>query len=63
MMIGGEFGFEHHPGWWRSVLRPVVFYKFVRKEEEVEDEQGEFGHVHEVAVAGLTCARNKAANC
>ena len=32
-------------------MRPVVFYEFVQKEEEVEDEQEELGHVPEMAVA------------
>ena len=48
---GGEFGFERLVGWWRSIKGTVVFYKFVWKGEEVEDEPEELGHVSRVAVA------------
>ena len=51
MTIRGEFGSKHPSRWWRFVMRPVVFYEFVQKEEEVEDEQEELGHVPEMAVA------------
>ena len=49
--LGVEFGSEHLMGWWRSVRGTVVFYKFIWKEEEVEDEPEELGHVSRVAVA------------
>ena len=48
---------EHHLGWWRLIQRPVVFYEFVRKEEEVENEQEEPGHVPRVAVAARSDLR------
>ena len=50
-MIEGGFRFEHHPSWQRSILQSVIFYGFVWKEEEEEDEQGESGHVLEVVAA------------
>lgn len=51
-MIEEGFGFEHRPNWRRSILQSVVFYEFVREEEEgEEDGQGESGHVPEVATA------------
>ena len=56
---GGEFGFEHHPGWWRSVLQPLVFYEFVQKKEGVKGEQGEFGHIPKVTVTTRSDARKE----
>ena len=47
----GEFESEHLLGWFRLGQRPVVFYESVWKEEEVEDEWEEPGHVLGVAVA------------
>ena len=45
-MVEGGFRFEHHPGWWMSVLQSVVFCESVWGEE---DGQEESGHAPEVA--------------
>ena len=50
-MIKGGLGFEHRLGCEGSVLWLVVYCGFVRKEKGEEDEQGESGHVLEVAAA------------
>ena len=50
-MIKGGLRFEHRLGWRGSVLWFVVYCGFVRKEKGEEDEEGEFGHVLEVAAA------------